>query len=401
MQGKELRQRRIALGLTQESLGEMLGISHSLISRVENGHEQPFEKYSTAIDLILRKAEEGRAEAVQRVEDIRALARATTQQRPTIQPEQEVEVVFNGNKHKAALADGKVWINVRAFCEFLGVSFGSQRDVIDRNERLKSVVSIISTTASDGKRYETLHIWSRRFPLWLANISPRKVSAHVRPLLESYQDEFDRVVEEHFFGVKAQAPAPPLPVGNTLHELLQVAISTQKALAQGQQVLAQDQQVLKSKISTILQTVEHESKAREDLAVEVGEIKSRLASAGGNPYPSPSSLPSPLTIRKLIGRLVRGWCIKNSGDYEGAWRFLYVEFRDRYGVDIPARSRKRNKAKLDVAEEDRLLVDLYNLAYFHFPPEKGEHFPPAQAPRSRPATSQGQVSFFDEGAPGF
>ena len=41
MQGAELRQLRIALGLTQEELGEMIGTGDVTISRWENAHHAP------------------------------------------------------------------------------------------------------------------------------------------------------------------------------------------------------------------------------------------------------------------------------------------------------------------------------------------------------------------------
>ena len=41
MQGTELRQLRIALGLTQEELGEMIGTGDVTISRWENAHHAP------------------------------------------------------------------------------------------------------------------------------------------------------------------------------------------------------------------------------------------------------------------------------------------------------------------------------------------------------------------------
>jgi prophage antirepressor-like protein len=89
------------------------------------------------------------------------------------------------------------------------------------------------------------------------------------------------------------------------------------------------------------------------LATRVATIEAR-ADAGTTALafvPEPDVDAGAVTRRKLIGRVVRGYCLTTGAAYNDAYRALYREYRDRFGVDLMARARNRDAKPLDVAEE--------------------------------------------------
>lgn len=64
------------------------------------------------------------------------------------------------------------------------------------------------------------------------------------------------------------------------------------------------------------------------------------------------------TMRQVINQIVRAM----EGYYQDRWHLLYEEFKIRYSVDIPTRARNRDMKKLDYAEQNGYLENLYLLA---------------------------------------
>jgi transcriptional regulator with XRE-family HTH domain len=58
MTGKQLRERRKAMGLTQEQLADILGVSPNTIARWERGEMKIPSFLSLAIETIERKAKD-------------------------------------------------------------------------------------------------------------------------------------------------------------------------------------------------------------------------------------------------------------------------------------------------------------------------------------------------------
>lgn len=66
----------------------------------------------------------------------------------------------------------------------------------------------------------------------------------------------------------------------------------------------------------------------------------------------------PKEMRATINEVIR-W---KAGDYGGRWNKLYKQFKYHYSVDIPTRAEHRNVKKLDYAQQENLLTNLYKLA---------------------------------------
>jgi prophage antirepressor-like protein len=101
------------------------------------------------------------------------------------------------------------------------------------------------------------------------------------------------------------------------------------------------------------------------LATRVATIEARaeVGTTALELIPEPDTDAGAVTRRKLIGRVVRGYCLNTGAAYADAYRALYREYRDRFGVDLMARARNRDAKPLDVAEELDCLDALYAVAH--------------------------------------
>lgn len=108
--------------------------------------------------------------------------------------------------------------------------------------------------------------------------------------------------------------------------------------------------------------VEHERRLNE-VAARVAAIEARQQEAEQQlqALPEPTAPPADITKRALLNRLIRAYAIETGVPVNVLWNRLYLEFRDRYHVDLKARATHR-KAPLDVAEELGHIETLYNLA---------------------------------------
>lgn len=108
--------------------------------------------------------------------------------------------------------------------------------------------------------------------------------------------------------------------------------------------------------------VEHERRLNE-VAARVAAIEARQQEAEQQlqALPEPTAPPADITKRALLNRLIRAYAIQTGVPVNVVWDRLYMEFRDRYHIDLKARATHR-KGPLDVAEELGHIETLYNLA---------------------------------------
>lgn len=78
---------------------------------------------------------------------------------------------------------------------------------------------------------------------------------------------------------------------------------------------------------------------------------------------APGMVAREMSTQAMINRIVRGYCIANHVEYADAYKTLYREFRDRYGIDIPVRARNRGMSAINLAARDGLLDSLHAVAY--------------------------------------
>lgn len=111
-----------------------------------------------------------------------------------------VKVSVSGCELLAVEKDGHVWVPVKRVCEVLGIDHRSQREKL-QNQRW-AVGVLITSTAPDGKNYDTFCIRSDRLAMWLATIDAGRVKEEARPALEALQCEAAEALAAHF--AKAQ-----------------------------------------------------------------------------------------------------------------------------------------------------------------------------------------------------
>jgi len=136
------------------------------------------------------------------------------------------------------------------------------------------------------------------------------------------------------------------------------------AIKTRQQELAEQQAPTSAQVALALAQalVEHERRLNEVTArVAAIEARQQEAEQQLQALPEPTAPPADITKRALLNRLIRAYAIETGVPVNVLWNRLYLEFRDRYHVDLKARATHR-KATLDVAEELGHIETLYNLA---------------------------------------
>jgi len=112
--------------------------------------------------------------------------------------------------------------------------------------------------------------------------------------------------------------------------------------------------------------------ALNDVQVKLAAIEAEREKAEAElvALPEPTGDINPLTTRINISRLVRSVVVAKGIPYDDTWRYIYREFRDRYSIDLVARSRntrkpgakKATKNCLDICQELGKLDELYAVA---------------------------------------
>ncbi|MBY6278300.1 ORF6N domain-containing protein, partial [Symbiobacterium thermophilum] len=99
---------------------------------------------------------------------------------------------------------------------------------------------------------------------------------------------------------------------------------------------------------TILAEQERRLAAVESRVIAI-ESRQREAEQELQSLPEPTGPVADVTTRALLNRLVRAYSVETGIPHNSLWRQLYREFRDRYHIDLVARSTK-SRGPLDVAE---------------------------------------------------
>lgn len=112
-------------------------------------------------------------------------------------------------------------VPMRPIVEALGLVWGAQQQKLRTSEK-RWGVSIIDTPSAGGIQ-GMLAIPLRRLFGWLNGLTVSRVKKELRPTLEQYQQECDRVLELHWSRVRQGLPTPPPagaePFGNMLETI--------------------------------------------------------------------------------------------------------------------------------------------------------------------------------------
>ncbi len=98
------------------------------------------------------------------------------------------------------------WVALKPICDAIGVNWPSQYKKIKEDPRFSCCD--ITTTGSDGKRYEMVCLPINQINGWLFNINANRVHPNCRYRLLTYQKECQEVLFRHF-----------MPKGGTDEEL--------------------------------------------------------------------------------------------------------------------------------------------------------------------------------------
>jgi P22_AR N-terminal domain len=97
--------------------------------------------------------------------------------------------------------EGNPFVAIKPISDRLGLSWGTQfRKLNTEKTRWSMFMMNIETPA--GKR-EAACLPLAKFFSWLGSLTPSKVKAHIRPMLEIYQEKCDRVLFEFWTGVQS------------------------------------------------------------------------------------------------------------------------------------------------------------------------------------------------------
>ncbi|HEX5690213.1 MAG TPA: phage antirepressor N-terminal domain-containing protein, partial [Roseiflexaceae bacterium] len=138
-------------------------------------------------------------------------------------------VEFYGDELIGALvqagAEPQIYVPIRPICDYLGLSWGSQRNRIYRDDVLRESVRgvFITNTPQAGGRQEMLCLPLEYLPGWLFGVTPTRVKPEIKEKILTYKRECYRRLWEAFkpeiMGSAQLAPAVPQSGAELAYEL--------------------------------------------------------------------------------------------------------------------------------------------------------------------------------------
>lgn len=227
---------------------------------------------------------------------------------------------FHGNDVRLVMRDGEPWWSVADVCRVLDI-----RNVTDASNRLdedeKDSVPASTFDSTEGGPERLIVNESGLYNL---------VMGSRKPEAKAFKRWVTREVLPQIRKTGTYSVAPPTQAELAL-QMAQALVEQEKRLT-----------VVESRVSAI-------------------ENRQREAEAELVALPAPTGTVADITPRALLNRLIRSYSMEQNLSHQVLWNRLYTEFRDRYHVDLKARSTK-NVSPLDVAERLGHVQTLYNLA---------------------------------------
>jgi hypothetical protein len=181
-------------------------------------------------------------------------------------------ISFHEDKIIAFNDNGKKLVAIKPICEILTVDWSAQRKKIMADNTFNSDVALMTTTGSDGKRYEMTCIPLELFPLWLAKINPSRLkSEKAKEKILLYQKEAAKVLYEYFFNIEKKTEQEKIAIPTHEYiELLKKHIWLLEAKQEIKKKRRTNKKLTKEEIDKILQL----HKAGRSLK-EISEITGR------------------------------------------------------------------------------------------------------------------------------
>lgn len=112
-------------------------------------------------------------------------------------------IPFHQDKILAFTENGKRFVAVKPICEVFQIDWSAQSRKLQRDVLFNSVVAIMATTGSDGKRYEMKSLPLETFPMWLAKIETSRIKNELaKEKIILYQKEAAKVLFDYFMNSK-------------------------------------------------------------------------------------------------------------------------------------------------------------------------------------------------------
>lgn len=238
----------------------------------------------------------------------------------------------------AIVHNGEAWITQKQMAELFGVTVKTvsehiQNIVRDRECESEAVIRNFLTTASDGKRYDISHYASL-------------MVQHV-----GYRVKSDRGIEYRQWVsrvVRGEAPS-------TGELTPQTALSITR--------LEQAVRALAETMAVKLATIDDHEKRIQALESPQAPVLPKLLPAVAS---APLNREKSLVVREAIGARVRAYASKNGIEIQDSWRLLYDKFKGEYHYDLRKASEESGITKLDVADREGMLMQLYAVAVANF-----------------------------------
>lgn len=178
------------------------------------------------------------------------------------------EVNFYGDNLAIAVINNEAFVALRPIVEYLGMSWGSQRNRLFRDEVLTHHSTTIKMTGADGRQREMLCLQLEYLAGWLFGVTPSRTKPELAPKLIRYREECFLVLWRTFQDELSQgsngAPAPPTSLVQVRDMALAIA-----HMAEQQIELQTRQHEMQTQITTVNARVDR-------AAVVVSDLQRRL-----------------------------------------------------------------------------------------------------------------------------
>lgn len=107
---------------------------------------------------------------------------------------------------QATMIDGEPFVALKPLCDALGLTVQAQQTKLYQAEWATTTEIVV--VAGDGRVRQVVGLHADSIPMWLATISPNKVSNESRPTLIAYQRQAAKALRDYFYRGVAVQSAP-------------------------------------------------------------------------------------------------------------------------------------------------------------------------------------------------
>ena len=173
---------------------------------------------------------------------------------PSLVPQHQKVVQFYDDSITVALVEAEMYVPLRPIVEALGLSWGSQRNRVQRDEVLAHQVRQVTMAGADGRQRDLVCIPLDPLPGWLFGITTSRVRPELQAKLSRYRAECFRVLWNAFkqdILPTAQPASMPVPTDRSGAEIAYEIATAMQHLARQQMELEQEQQQLVGRVQAM------------------------------------------------------------------------------------------------------------------------------------------------------